>query len=701
MIFKNRRLVEIIPKPIRKIWDGYELRVLVLLSLLLQIVLILLGKRRKYIPKIWIIIILWGAYLSTDWIATVSLGVLSQTEGDNKNQSSDPITECDKKNRSSDPNYVIKACWAPFLLLHLGGPDTITSYSLEDNELWPRRLLELVVQSVVAFYVFLRSWEGSPVNYLAIPMFIAGIIKFGERIWVLRSASSDVFRDSMLPRPDPGPNYAKFMDGYSSKKAEGFKISIGTINDTSTVVRRNNFPDALQEASYFFPTFKRLFADLILSFQDRENSRSCFQHTEMTCEKAFEVMEIELGFMYDLLYTKASFIHSRRGSFCRFVSLLCTFSAFIAFLIIDKNEYSTLDRSITLLLLVGAIVLEIYAVIVLLSSDWTTLWLSKQKKPFVDLISKANSCFQSCFGLCFLLPLNKRWSNSVVQYNLMSHCIKHKSFKGSRTKDFINYKLEKYWYENLKPVPMSLKEKIFEQLKKADSITDIKVSNQLFARTGDDDEKNKCIRNLAQSMEVDFDESILHWHIATDLCYYIDRDNGSETVKNLICLSQLLSNYLVHLLVMYPYMLPCGIGQIRFQDTCAEAIEFIEEREYISDECKACEVLLKVNTEILPSQIKGDRSKSVLFDACILAQSLQFLGTRNNWGTEQKWEKISQVWVEMLCDAASQCRWNNHARRLRQGGELLTHVWLLMAHLGITEHFQISRGHLRAKLFLS
>ncbi|XP_050256922.1 uncharacterized protein LOC126702298 [Quercus robur] len=688
-IFKKRKLIEVFPKSVRTIWNGCELRVLVLFSLFLQMVLILLGKRRKYIAKNWIRIVLWVAYLSADWIATVSLGVLSQAEGDSKDQ-------------SFDPNYIIMSCWAPFLLLHLGGPDTITAYSLEDNELWPRRLLELVVQSAVAFYVFLRSWTGTPINALAIPMFIAGIIKFGERIWVLRSASSDVFRDSMLPRPDPGPNYAKFMDGYSSKKAEGFKISVGTF-EAPTVVRRNNFPDALHEASYFFKTFKRLFADLILSFQDRENSQSFFQHAEMTCEKAFEVIEIELGFMYDLLYTKANLIHSRLGSVCRYVSLSYTFAAFVVFLMIDQSPYSTIDKGITLLLLIGAIVLEIYAVIVLLSSDWTTLWLSKHENPFVDLVSKFNLRLQSCFGLCFLLPLNKRWSNSVAQYNLMSHCIKRKSTKGSGIKDFINKMLEQHWYKNLEPVPMDLKEKIFEQLKKASSMSDIRVSKQLFACSDDGDhEKKKCFVNLAQSMEVvDFDQSILLWHIATDLCYYIDQDNDSETVKKLIRMSKLLSNYLVHLLVKCPYMLPSGIGQIRFQDTCAEAMEVIEEREYISDENKACEVLFKENTEIPPSQIKGDRSKSVLFDACILAQSLQFLERQNNWDTKQKWETISNVWVELLSCAASQCRWNYHARQLRQGGELLTHVWLLMAHLGITEHFQISQGHLRAKLLLS
>ena len=556
-------LIGISSERIRTIRNRWEVQILVLFSLFLQIVLILLGKRRKYIPKNWIRIFLWVAYLSADWIATVSLGVLSRKEGA-------------KKTQSYEHDYVIMAFWAPFLLVHLGGPDTITAYSLEDNELWPRRLVELVVQLIVALYVLSRSWVYTKVNFLAIPMLIAGIIKIGERIWVLRTASNDVFRDSMLPRPDPGPNYAKFMDGYDAKKAEGFEISVRTIIDTSTVVSYNNFPDALHEAFYFFRTFKPLFADLILSFQDRENSRSFFRQKE-TGKEAFKVIEIELGFMYDLLLTKAGLIHSWPGSICRFVSLLCTISTLIAFLIIDRNDYSNIDTSITFLLLFGAIVLEIYAVFVLLSSDWTELWRSKQKKPLADLISKANSCFQSCFGSCKLLPLNKRWSESVGQYNLVSHCIKCKSFKGSRTKKYIDEKLEKYWYQNLEPVhdeDEGLKEKIFVQLKEASSISDISVSEQLFAYTGNDDETKEFFHNLAQSMK-DFDETILRWHIATDLCYYSEKGN-SQNVQNLIRISKLLSNYLVFLLVMHPYMLPSGIGQIRFQDTCAEAIEILE-----------------------------------------------------------------------------------------------------------------------------
>jgi hypothetical protein len=37
---------------------------------------------------------------------------------------------------------------------------------------------------------------------------------------------------------------------------------------------------------------------------------------------------------------------------------------------------------------------------------------------------------------------------------------------------------------------------------------------------------------------------------------------------------------------------------------------------------EACEMLLKVYTEVEPVAVKGDKRKSVLFDACILAKEL-------------------------------------------------------------------------------
>ena len=53
----------------------------------------------------------------------------------------------------------------------------------------------------------------------------------------------------------------------------------------------------------------------------------------------------------------------------------------------------------------------------------------------------------------------------------------------------------------------------------------------------------------------------------------------------------------------------------------------------------------------------------------------------------------------MLC-----CKpmWMEGARpAVEEGRELLTHVWLLMAHFGISEHFKISQGHERSSVVVN
>ncbi|GLT30781.1 hypothetical protein SLA2020_055690 [Shorea laevis] len=48
---------------------------------------------------------------------------------------------------------------------------------------------------------------------------------------------------------------------------------------------------------------------------------------------------------------------------------------------------------------------------------------------------------------------------------------------------------------------------------------------------------------------------------------------------------------------------------------------------------------------------------------------------------------MNQVWVEIMCNAAINCKPNVHAQQPSKGGELITSVWLLMNHLGIGTQF--------------
>ena len=66
-----------------------------------------------------------------------------------------------------------------------------------------------------------------------------------------------------------------------------------------------------------------------------------------------------------------------------------------------------------------------------------------------------------------------------------------------------------------------------------------------------------------------------------------------------------------------------------------------------------------------------------------LIDSFKGLERQYGWSVERKWEIISEVLVEMLFYAASQCGWKEHAKALSQGGELITFVAVLMSHLGL------------------
>ncbi|KAF5733916.1 hypothetical protein HS088_TW16G00357 [Tripterygium wilfordii] len=510
-----------------------------------------LGNRRKYVTGNRISIILWLAYSSASTIATASLGIISNEGGD-------------INDGPSNRKDVILAFWAPFLILHLGGTQSITAYSLEDNELWLRNVFGPLLQLLLAIYVFLKSWMDTPLSFLAIPMFIAGIVKNGERIWIQWSASIERFQASMLPLPDPGPSYAKFMDDYLSKTAEGFDISLEKVVEGSTVL--------------------------------------CYSPKAVANDIVPD------------------------GATLRDV----------------------VDVNITYFLLVGAIALEIYEILVMLPSDHTMFWLSKHNKSLVDFAYNVIFHLKYWLQWSSLIAFNKRWSNTMGSYNLISFCLKDKPTKCAKIQKFlfIYELLEKHRYQYFRLVSEDLKNLIFEQLmKKSMGALNIMVSKQLCDQRGDQVLKDMCcFDDIGWSVEVEFDQSILLWHIATDLCYSIDLNKDANMVENRNCKSsKSIADYMLYLLVMRPYMLPNGIGLIRFQDTCAETMEFFQEKRHILKRSHACDALLQVNTKVAPSEVKGDICKSVLFDACRLAKYIQSVEMVNQWPNERKWEMASMI----------------------------------------------------------
>ncbi|VVB12480.1 unnamed protein product [Arabis nemorensis] len=188
--------------------------------------------------------------------------------------------------------------------------------------------------------------------------------------------------------------------------------------------------------------------------------------------------------------------------------------------------------------------------------------------------------------------------------------------------------------------------------------------------------------------DVDYDHSLLIWHIATELCYQEEAStkekcNTSEYHKDREH-SKILSDYMMYLLIKQPKLMSeiAGIGKIRFRDTLAEAERFFDKMGIRSSRSVklACEKILSVDTSIEPRDVKGTHSKSVLFEACMLAKELPRL--EKDYGKD-KWETLSKVWLELLFHVASHCDGTTRLELFSKGGELINFIWPLMGHVGM------------------
>ena len=119
------------------LWRSWGIQALVLLSFTLQVALLVLAEFRRWVDSGVLRFFVWSAYMLADATAIYVLGHMSVT--------------------STSPEHELVAFWAPFLLLHLGGQDNITSYAIEDNQLWLRHLQTFAVQVAAAAYILYES----------------------------------------------------------------------------------------------------------------------------------------------------------------------------------------------------------------------------------------------------------------------------------------------------------------------------------------------------------------------------------------------------------------------------------------------------------------------------------------------------------------------------------------------------------------
>ncbi|KAK3136877.1 hypothetical protein QOZ80_5BG0444090 [Eleusine coracana subsp. coracana] len=630
------------------VWNKWGIRAVVLLSFILQIFLLVLGEIRRRSSSTTLRVFLWLAYLLADSTAIYALGHLSVISGPREHQ--------------------LVAFWAPFLLLHLGGPDNITAYALEDNSLWLRHLQTLVVQVLGAAYVIYLYMSSSEILLLlgaSIAMFVAGLVKYGERIWALYCGNISNIRDNFI-KTDHEVNPLRFVTAGTSRTGE-----------------------VLLKAHYNFSVCQSVFLDTTLEPGGVEPAGLGPINVGV---EIYKLVELELSLMYDILYTKAPVIHTR-------VAL----SSWIYFHVYCKAQPPPAEPT------------QLFRI-------WARLrWLAQ--------------------------PTSRRqWRDSIGQYNLFHLCTRDRTELGTRLA--MKMGMEDWWNKMHFSGTFSGTDSLSVQ-----HLKEIVLQNLLPDRTGMHSvggrftckdylnsrgrihlQRWSAYRDIAEwSMNIDFDESILVWHIATDVFVLLKNKfhRGFAAVPNesrLIEATTVLSNYMMFLLVEKPDMLPGRTHHNLYLDICKQSeiqSTSFTQIESLSSGCaerpspRSCNwyYRLKKNFQRDPpnyySRIQHrERLANRLYESvrqeCLSlireAQDPRRMPFRESgimcgvWlgkqlfalGTYDTPKLILGVWVEMMAYAADHCNRDSHARQLNNGGEFLTIVWLLIHHQIYIERYNES-----------
>ena len=321
--------------------NEWEIQCLILVSLALQGFLFFLAGIRQRSSSRFIGVLLWLAYLSADSVAVFVLGHLAVHAG--------------------GPSHQLVFLWAPFVLLHLGGQDTITALSMQDNVLWKRHALTLAQQAALAVYDVARTpWPDRRLLAAVVLMFLSGCVKYAERTLCLARASPARLTADFLGCFQDRISSIKEMQAIardgglgSSRYLNSRAFTRFSLNPAMDVMSTDILPN------YDWSASRDIFSDLYSKIRrlGRSDQEEYFHRT-------YRFAEERLFVCYRRLYTKALFRLSPLGAFLHLVTFLSTSAATALFhLSVSGGQagrtYSSTDVAVTYVLLAGAVTLEV------------------------------------------------------------------------------------------------------------------------------------------------------------------------------------------------------------------------------------------------------------------------------------------------------------------------------------------------------
>ncbi|CAN6382003.1 unnamed protein product [Urochloa humidicola] len=635
--------------------------------------------------------ILWLAYLSADSVAIFVLGHLAV--------------------HAEEPGHQLMSFWAPFVLVHLGGQDTITALSKQDNELWRRHLLSLVSQVAVASYVAaMASWPDHHLLRAAmVIMFLSGSIKYAERTLCLYFASPERLRsDALLSLSGTlwQLTQAQGREGESSVSA-----ARRSVEETLDMMSKGSISGLGIDGSVFD----------IMSVDAPFNKVN-------TILVAGDLPGMLTGFLSREDRSRAyEYVGARL-----YASTPIALAMFAAAEKVDQiHPISKADITVSYILLIGAIVLDVSSAIMFIFSYLSFILPASSRSR--SAILRVASYIQ------FAGSRNKQWSEELAQYSMIKrYTVQDTTGMASSIRQSIIGACLGVWGVELFEVthtPITkdqapIKEFILDNLlrsgeRKEWNIASTRGRLALGRWKGNHNQDPDCARQaeaLEKSIRADFPTTVLIWHIATDICYYGDKsgtDDSDQMMKHKNT-SRQLSNYIMYLVFKCDVMLTSN-SKLLHDDAHDEIRKILshlqtEQANNLSEKNVVLEIFKAEKNEgqqqhsivVIQKLLEAKRNEEqqhqiqkhgepadagaadnhvqttdealyspVLPRAREVAQELISINDAAG-----RWDLIASVWLEMLYYAAPRCGGAFHYEHLSTGGELVTHVLLLMHSLG-------------------
>ncbi|KAF8662190.1 hypothetical protein HU200_056389 [Digitaria exilis] len=685
-------------------WGSIEGRlvrveVLVLFSALIWVLVEFFGSLRRRYSHGFFRFFVWAVYTLFTVLGPYTIGLLQD----------DPFR---------DQTFVL---WGTILLVIQVSADSISVYSIHDIEQRKRVLVQHVLQIILVLWLIL-SCKGQNKSYTATIWIFwihsvvltyrksgslsnaskkEGLMKSAKVVADYMMSEHELVPQDVTPDPKTMVGYKYIFDGeeqvaYQLPTAPEYRVGfeegqprriiIKSIWSRMKKTRKCTTIDSvwrwIESHNIYTEEGRKIAKDVALSFSLFKllKRRLCrYQIGEAGLDKtlhfvlhgllseegnyvrAFRVIETELAFLYDFLYTRFDLkVFEYKGFTLYFVGVTVIVWNSISGAFSRHYHRSNLEQvvhGIDVTELVTIVLLSIVLPLSIFPKGFDMRWviLGGIHNTFVSRVRRVKRKHPS-----FAREAKKYWQRALGQYSLLLNFDYHPW----NVLTFLSLGLVAATREG---------QKAGENIMLTDELI-MRVLSGFKEREGQLEDgqwaldRNQLLSQFSWACNLPTDiHKILVWHIGTTIA--MDGHPVPPTGDHRVAKS--LSDYCTYLAAFIPDMLP-GHGydnQRIFDAVVMEARESLGGCDTVSSRC---EKLVKM---VLPR----DSSCTILELGGRLGRELKGVDP------EERWKVLADFWAEFILFLAPSSNVEIHAEKLAAGGEFMTHLWALLTHAGILD----------------